>query len=89
MLVAPEAPALQPAISLLVARVDAIDSEGVRLDQAPDRRYVALHPRNEGNIATRALDILKNLTGISSYLHKRNQNKNCNDFRRGQINHHQ
>lgn len=89
MLVAPEAPALQPAISLLVARVDAIDSEGVRLDQAPDRRYVALHPRNEGNIATRALDILKNLTGISSYLHKRNQNKNWNDFRRGQINRHQ
>lgn len=64
-----EAPELQPSIKQLVARVNSIDHDKVRLDYVPDPR-IGYRSKNAGRNATighRALSLLKQLTGITSY----------------------
>lgn len=80
---AAEAPGLQQPVLELIARVEAIDAEGVRLDRAPDRRFVGRPPRKI-NFGERALTLLKDLTGITYFRSHRNFNNNWNSFRRSQ-----
>ena len=86
LMVAPEAPELQPYILGLMARVDNIDRDAVRLDVEPDRQLV--NPRYGKNrnygLGMRALNILKTVTGIYSYKTRKNNNRNWNNFRDAQ-----
>ena len=87
LLVPPEAPDLQPYILNLMARVDAIDRDAVRLDFEPDRRLMSPnYGKKRGfGIGTRALDLHKGLTGISSYKTRRNFNRGWSTFRKEQL----
>lgn len=79
---------LQSSVEALVFRVDNIDKGGVRLGTPPDHRYVSPHfgrPNNNFNLGNRALSVLKDLLGISSYKFRKGQNSNWNDFRRKQM----
>lgn len=78
-----EAPELQPAIRDLIARVDRVDHDAIRLDVAPDRRMMSKHLHNNNfKIGYRALNALKDLLGISSYKLHRNANASWSAFRR-------
>lgn len=81
---APQAPELQPEILQLIARVRAIDHDAVRTDLTPDRRLMGIHTPRRENLGTRALSMLKTLTGISRYKYNRNNNRNWEKFRREQ-----
>lgn len=81
----PDAPDLQQPILDLIARVDAIDHNRTRLDFTPDQRLVAKH-RHKENFAGRAFNLLKNLTGISAYKHRKNLNDQWDTFRRSRQN---
>ena len=78
------APALQPAIEALVARVDGIDHEGLRLGYAPDKRLMG-KPRKKQNIGQRALSMLKGATGISYFKSKKKMKKDWNEFTKRQM----
>lgn len=75
----PEAPALQPYIRELIARVDGIDHDGVRLDFTPDERLAGGPPVYE-NIGRRVLNVLKTAVGISQYKSKRNFERRWKEF---------
>ncbi len=78
-----EAPDLQPPILALIDRVNGIDTDRIRLSFQPDHRFISrnVSKHNFNNIGYRALSILKQLTGISSYKSRKNLNRNWNDFR--------
>lgn len=76
-----DAPELQPDIKTLIARVDAIDHDGVRLDFTPDRRLKS-ERRKPQNIAQRALTMLKDMTGITAVRARRNFNNNWSSFKK-------
>ena len=78
-----EAPALQPEICDLIARVNDIDAEGVRLNFTPDHRLGSMKKvKHHQGIAYRALTLLKDLTGISTLISNRNLKKNWSKFRK-------
>ena len=78
-----DAPALAPDIRRLIARVDNIDRNRVRLDFTPDRRYVSqIDSRKNFTIGHRALNILKQVTGISYFKSHRNFNRRWDEFRK-------
>lgn len=80
-----DAPELQPSIHMLIDRVNHIDKNQVKLGFVPDHRMIRKYPRrNNFNIGTRALAILKQLTGITYFRANRNFNNNWRDFRREQ-----
>jgi len=84
----PEAPELQPGILELIARVDAIDSDEVRLEAEPDYRMLSItYGKKNRNfqIGHRALSILKTLTGISSYRANKKFNDKWENFRKKRI----
>lgn len=80
-----DAPELQPDILALIDRVNNIDVDKVRTSITPDQRLMSRNVRR-GNfsIGHRALDMLKQLTGISFYKSHKNFNRNWNDFRNKQ-----
>lgn len=80
---AAEAPPLQPDIRNLVARVDGIDHEKIRLDQAPDRRLIS-HNLGKQNfsLGNRVLTLIKDLTGITLYKSRKNMKKRWSDFKK-------
>lgn len=75
-----DAPDLQPSILELIARVNQLDTDKVRLNMAPDHRLMGRHVVKQ-NIGTRALSLLKQLTGISYYRSRKNSKRNWNEFR--------
>lgn len=79
-----EAPELQPSVKELVARVNTINHNNVRLDFAPDQMLVSRRVYKQ-NIGQRALSILKQITGISRYKFNRNFNRKWDEFRNNQI----
>lgn len=79
-----EAPELQPSILDLMARVDNIDKEGVRLGQEPDSRMISQHLNNQNfKLGNRLLFMLKQLTGISLIKSNKNMNRQWGDFKKG------
>lgn len=78
-----EAPGLQPSVIALIDRVSRINPQGIRLALAPDHRLVGRNVYKANfSIAHRALDLLKQLTGITSYKFHKNFNRNWSDFTR-------
>lgn len=80
----PEAPDLQPAIRDLVARVNSLDRDSVRLDFSPDQRLVGIHledSRKNFGFGRRVLSMLKQLTGISQYRFHKSVNQNWDDMK--------
>lgn len=84
IIVPQDAPQLQAPVAELIARVEAIDEQQVRLSQRHDYSY-AYRPKIKRNIGYRALGILKNITGIGSAIAKRKWKKNWHKFSRQQI----
>lgn len=80
-----EAPELQPAIKSLIARVNCIDRENIRLSAETDPNIGYEGGNRNFSIPYRALNILKQMTGISSLIHRRKQKSSWRDFRRKQI----
>ncbi len=76
-----EAPDLQPAILSLIGRVNAIDHDGVRLDITPDHRLVGRNVKKQ-NFGQRALQLLKDVTGISTIRSNRKFNKNWKETKK-------
>ncbi len=78
-----EAPALQSPILGLIARVNSINHNSVRLDFTPDHRLVGrgVHKQNFGQ---RALFLLKQLTGVTYVKSHRNFNRNWDRFKKYQ-----
>lgn len=79
----PEAPMLQPAVADLIARVDNVDHNEIRLGLAPDRKLVGL-PLVRLNFGQQALKRIKGLLGIDHINGRRKRNKEWRDFRRDQ-----
>ncbi len=82
-----DASPLQASVLQLIARVENVDKGGVRLGIAPDHRYVSPYfgkHNNNFSLGRRALSVLKDLLGISSYKHRKRQKENWNEFRHNQ-----
>ena len=82
----PEAPDLQPPVKELIARVETVDSEKIRLDATPDHRMVSKNfGRRNFRIGHRALALLKQLVGITLYKSHKNMNRNWEEFRNSRL----
>lgn len=79
-----ESPDLQPSIKELIARVNAIKHDNVRLDFTPDQRLKSRGVQKQ-NFGQRALFLLKQLTGISYVKYHRNLNNRWDSFKKDQI----
>lgn len=76
-------PELQAEVVELIARVNSVDKESVRVDVKPDQRLVGIKSgRNNFAFGRRALNILKTLTGISRYKSNKNFKRNWNNMRK-------
>lgn len=81
-----DAPELPKTIQELVTRVDAVNHDEVRLDVAPDHRMIrTTDGRRNFTLGGRILNVLKNLTGVSAYKHRRSMNNQWEDFRRSRV----
>lgn len=78
-----EAPPLQPAINELIARVENVDHDHIRLALPPDRKLLS-PPRVRLNVGQRVLQRLKGIIGIDHVNARRKWNRNWRDFRRDQ-----
>lgn len=82
-----DAPELQPPTLALIDRVNQIDSIQVRLSLKPDLRLMSRNvSKRNFQIGYRALNLLKQLTGITLYRSHRNFNKNWDNFKKGNRN---
>lgn len=80
------APELHPFILSLIDRVGNVDKEGVRIGVIPDHRLAGRKtPNRNFSIAYRALDLLKQLTGITYVRTNRNLKRNWREFTKEQI----
>ena len=77
-------PELQSSVKELVQRVNDINHNNIRLDFTPNYRLMGYRAHKQ-SIGQRALFILKQLTGISSYKSRRNFNRNWNTFQKNQM----
>lgn len=75
-----DAPELQPEIIELIARVNNIDHTDVRLKIVPDHRLIGRKVKRQ-NIGQRALQMLKDITGISSTITRHKFNSHWKEFR--------
>lgn len=82
--VSPEAPELAPSVKSLIARVENVKEDEVRLALVPDRRLGNGGPVNR-HFGYRALQLLKTVTGIGQVMAKRKWNRQWKDFKRQQI----
>lgn len=82
-----DAPPLSQRLLSLTERVNSIDRDDIKLSITPDHRLVSdkLGRRNF-KIGNRALSLLKDLTGISSFKHRRKQKSDWRNFRIDQMN---
>ena len=80
----PDAPALHPEILTLIARVNNIDNDSVRMSQPPDYR-LAGHGPIYRSLGYRALQLLKVATGISRLKANNDMNRRWNEFKRQQV----
>ncbi|MBD5215873.1 MAG: carboxypeptidase-like regulatory domain-containing protein [Bacteroidales bacterium] len=81
-----KAPPLQASVLELMARVENIDKEGVRLDVVPDERLAGRYAgKGDFSFGARFLTILKQLTGISTLRAHRNMNKSWKKIRKEQL----
>ncbi len=78
----PEAPDLQPEILQLMARVEGINHDDVRLDFEADVRLGSMRPPVVEHLGKRALNVLKQVVGISQYKGRRNFENNWQEFLR-------
>lgn len=76
----PEAPELRPEIQLLVDRVSTLDHDQVRLALTPNKRLAGRHIAKQ-NFGQRLFQLIKEKTGISSLLRRRNLNRRWKEFR--------
>lgn len=75
-----DAPALSPEIETLIARVENLDLEQIRLQEVkPDYRLLSRR-RDNFKIGNRTLALIKNLTGITQYKYKRNLKRRWDKF---------
>ncbi len=82
-----ETPPLSDDILAFVERVNNIDRDLIKRTITPDHRMISNKSgRNNFKIGHRALAIIKNLTGISSYRHRRKQKHDWREFRIDQMN---
>lgn len=81
----PDVPELQPSIQELIARVESIDANQIRLAWTPDKRLVG-KPKTKKNFGQSALQRIKSLFGISSIRGKKKQKRNYNEFVKEQMN---
>ncbi len=79
--VPPEAPHLQPDVLRLIARVDSLDHDRVRLDFVPDRRLAGCD-RPVPGVGERILQRIKGMFGISDAVARRKWNNSWREFRR-------
>lgn len=76
-------PPLEPSIETLVARVEHIDKESIRLAEEPDHRLGGLNPDNNNfSFGNRLLFMLKNLTGITLFKSRKNMKRQWDKFRK-------
>lgn len=81
-----EAPPLQPSIMELVARVDNVDKDRIRQALPPDHRLAGINIDNRNfRIGHRALQLLKQLTGITLIRSHRNFNRRWDEFRKNRL----
>lgn len=83
-----EAPALQAEITELISRVNEVDKEGIRLDFPPDYRLISKHKskgRRNFHIGQRALMMLKDVTGITSYKYNKNMKRRWDELKKEAI----
>lgn len=86
-----EAPALAPSVEALIARVNLLNKDEVRLNFTPDHNLMSKNnSRQNFKIGRRALFLLKQLTGITLYKSHKNFNTNWKRFTQAQLkkNHH-
>lgn len=74
-----DAPDLQLSIKQLISRVNSLDRDKIRLSLSPDHRLMGRSVLRQ-NVGQRALQLLKNLTGITRYRMNRNINRQWNEF---------
>lgn len=79
-----DAPQLQAPVQELIARVNTIRHDNVRLNFTPDHRLAGRGVRRQ-NIGQRALVLLKQLTGITYFKSHRNLNKRWSEFRKENV----
>lgn len=79
-----EAPELQPSVKELIARVNTLDTDEVRIALTPDHNLVGRGVVRQ-NFGQRALSMLKTLTGISRYKMNRNNNRRWKEFRKERV----
>ena len=77
-----EAPELQPYILAIMERVEKIDKQKIILSWKEDPRF-HFEPKNNNNfsIGNRFLNLIKDMTGISSFVARKKRNKDWNEFR--------
>lgn len=81
-----DAPPLSEATLQLIARVNEVNKDQVKLDTDPDRRFVSNNIRGRNfKIGRRALLMLKQTTGISYFKSRHNSKKQWNEFKREQV----
>lgn len=81
-----DAPPLEASTLQLIARVNEINKDQVKLDTDPDQRFVSHNIRGRNfKIGRRALLALKQATGISYFKSRHNSKKQWSEFRRQQV----
>ena len=77
-----EAPELQPDILSLMERVENIDKQQIILSWKDDPRFRYERRKNNNfSLGNRFLNVIKDLTGISSWLARKKRNKDWKEFR--------
>ena len=77
-----EAPELQPQILSLIERVENIDKQQIILSWKDDPRYrYERRINNNFSLGNRLLNVIKDITGISSLLARKKRNKDWKEFR--------
>lgn len=78
----PDAPVIQQSVNDLIARVESVDQDKVRLDVVPDDRLASGDLINDNyRFGRRVLSMLKQLTGITLYKSHKNFNRNWDNFK--------
>lgn len=80
----PDAPELDSSVKKLIARVENVAEDEVRLALVPDRRLGNGGPVNR-HFGYRALQLLKTVTGIGQVMAKRKWNRQWKEFKQQQI----
>lgn len=85
MIVATDAPELQPQTLALINRVNYIDADSVRQYITPDSRIASSRKHNQNlSIGYRMLSLFKQMTGISEYRMRKNNKSKWDKFKERQ-----